>query len=460
MVAQIKACGEHRQGGKSPVSLNLRINNSDNGRLVVVFALALVSAIGQCVSVGAVSLFASAAIVGVATFSPLRICLLELYVCLPFFNTMTSSVGSTSLYYLLLGVFIVKILVSGKGILTAYRFLALILVILLTIYNFENPYLYLRWLLVALPFVMLAGTDLMRGELRNVVALYSISTAISTFFGYYLSERGLMALTESYVYSDSGNISRFGGLVGDPVMFSETLVFLVACNLVLLLTGRGGRTSLACTVFLAVPCAMTYSKSAIILLAALLLFAAIHVMTHHLLDRRAFLTGVAALSVIFVIAAAVWAWVMSNPQNDIVSGFMLRLNADDLLTGRSDLWDAYVAWFKEQGVFTWLFGTGFSEYNQAVFPYFGLLLNRCHNAYLETVLLFGAVGTTLLVIGLTAFLIKSVRLRTRLPFYLPIVILLCFGIVLHGHVESFYYFLWIIALSFPTLDKALDTSAD
>lgn len=409
--------------------------------------LAVLAAAAQCLSMGAVAIVASVGIAAIAVVSPLNVCLVELYVCLPFFNVMNHSVGSTSLYYLLTGVFILKCLVSGDVDHRRARILVAIGLVLVTIYNLDDLYGYVRWLLLVVPLVMTAGSEVVERELGPIVFWYSVSSVASALFGIYLSDHGLMELTTSYVYVEGGqNTMRFGGLVGDPVMFSETLVVLVACNLALLLAGRGTATNGLCALALSLVSVLSYSKTALALLAVLFVFSACYVISHQLLDRRRALAGILALCLLGAIGALAVLYVANNPNSDIVSTFQRRFDTGDLMTGRFDLWGRYWDWIERRGAVAVFGGVGFLSYDTVKFPFQGLMLMRCHNVYLETVLLFGVLEAIAVLVTLVFSVASAVRRGAGVLAFLPLATLLAFGFVLHGHTESFYYFLWILTL--------------
>lgn len=413
---------------------------------LLILATMVCAALAHCFSLGVAAIGFSAVAILIYLFLDVDQCLISLYVCLPFFNVMTIAVGTTSLYYLLVIIFIAKFVTSKRAGVGRNKIVLLLCVVLFTLGNIDDLSKYVRWILVFIPLVLTFNTTILSKNLVSLITWYSVSSILSACFGYYLSEHGLLALTSSYVYTEGGNLNRFGGLVGDPVMFSETLVLLFACNIVLMLKGEGAKWTGLIAIGLAVPCALSYSKSALLLIAALVLFSIAYLMTHQMLKRETILKGIFALCLIALAIIAVVICASSNQAGDLMSGLMRRFESNDLTTGRLALWSAYWSWLQSQDIFANLFGVGFLAYSETAFPYAGILLNRCHNVYLETWILFGGVGAVAAIGALSACVVKALMRKVELAYFIPLLILAVFGIVLHGHTESFYYFLWIIAL--------------
>ncbi|RXW92580.1 hypothetical protein, partial [Enterococcus faecium] len=104
-------------------------------------------------------------------------------------------------------------------------------------------------------------------RLPKIIKCINISTIISSMIGYVMLISGNSIYTNSYIYTETGNVTRFAGLVGDSVFYGQFTVIIIGLTLAMMLEKEiskifGYITCMILSIFVV----LTYSKTAIILL--------------------------------------------------------------------------------------------------------------------------------------------------------------------------------------------------
>lgn len=417
------------------------IGLSEGQRIGLAYLLLLLIGGLWLMGIPTAALCATIALLALAALSSAAFCGKLLFICLPFFNVMGAELGGTSLYYILIAVFIVKYFSSNGFFLEKARMLAILLIVALTIYNIVDAARYIRWIVLLLPFLLLFKTDLFRGILKECVYYLSISVLLSSIVGLVMMNQGSYLYTRGYVYTASRETTiRFAGLIGDAVVYGQLASLAIAANTVYLVRGEGRSGQLVASVLLVLFVLLTYSKTAILCVGICLFLTAL--MYLKLLVKRGILVrDLALICLISVVAIVSTNYLMSDSSLFSVDALSTRLDSSDLLTSRAQIWAGYFDLWRETGPILLFKGIGFEAYgNTTVYSFF----NHTHNIYIEAVTCFGVIESIALFAFVVSCMVKS---RDKgFPSYIPTLVLLASGMVLHGFLEFPFFFEWLIAL--------------
>lgn len=202
-----------------------------------------------------------------------------LFVCFPFFNVMGKELGGTSLYYLLILIAVAKMFVSGRVDRPVNRLVTYLLIIALTIYNASAGQLYLKWLIHLLVPFLLLGSQNLRDWLPKYIWFLTISFLVADIAGFLMVRSGIYLYTGGEVWTAGELTTRYAGLVGDPVFFSQVSAVIVAANSFLVYKHRALRLTVPMSGLLVFFALLAYSKAgmlciAIVLVADLIAFIA------------------------------------------------------------------------------------------------------------------------------------------------------------------------------------------
>ncbi|WP_369675995.1 hypothetical protein, partial [Enterococcus faecium] len=99
-------------------------------------------------------------------------------------------------------------------------------------------------------------------RLPQIIKCINISTIISSMIGYVMLISGNSIYTNSYIYTETGNVTRFAGLVGDSVFYGQFTVIIIGLTLAMMLEKEiskifGYITCMILSIFVV----LTYSKT-------------------------------------------------------------------------------------------------------------------------------------------------------------------------------------------------------
>lgn len=419
-----------------------------NQKLIVTIEIVLLLLLGisHILSLSSVNVIISMIILFLFIISNLRTNVVLLFTAMPFFNLFTSNIGSTSLFYLYVIVFLLKYIFANKYHFNKQKILVFTLLILVRIPSGDFVYL-TKWALLLSVLVFTYNEDFFMEQSNKIVRYLSISFVLSSLFGYYMLQNGLSIYTNSYIYISSElTVTRFAGLVGDSVFYSQFAALLIAANLVINYYNNSDRlfryiivAILTCFIIL------TYSKTGLILALASIVIYLIALVYNNIKTRKKIISTL--LIIVVAISSMIVGvnYVLEHTNNLIISNYINRFSASDLLTGRKEVYDHYIN-LLEHNWGTPLFSMPQDEY-LSIFTTNGInKLNRAHNIYLETVCAFG-IFTSIILFGWIFIKVLQVLKSKKQKFcVLPILIMLASGFTLHGHFEFHYYFILSIAL--------------
>lgn len=419
-----------------------------NQKLIVTIEIVLLLLLGisHILSLSSVNVIISMIILFLFIISNLRTNVVLLFTAMPFFNLFTSNIGSTSLFYLYVIVFLLKYIFANKYHFNKQKILVFTLLILVRIPSGDFVYL-TKWALLLSVLVFTYNEDFFMEQSNKIVRYLSISFVLSSLFGYYMLQNGLSIYTNSYIYISSElTVTRFAGLVGDSVFYSQFAALLIAANLVINYYNNSDRlfryiivAILTCFIIL------TYSKTGLILALASIVIYLIALVYNNIKTRKKIISTL--LIIVVAISSMIVGvnYVLEHTNNLIISNYINRFSASDLLTGRKEVYDHYINLLEHN------WGTPFFSMPQdeylSIFTTNGInKLNRAHNIYLETVCAFG-IFTSIILFGWIFIKVLQVLKSKKQKFcVLPMLIMLASGFTLHGHFEFHYYFILSIAL--------------
>ena len=375
-----------------------------------------------------------------------------LFICLAFFNVMNANVQSTSLFYLLCGIVVVRYLFQEQERHYFAQKLVLICVIfLVTAYNLLYPLRYVRWFILLLTCILLYGEGIVTGRIVDIITLFSLAQIIASIWGYVMLKNGMAINTNADKFF-SGNYSylRFAGLIGDSVLYGGFLVVLIALNLSLLLANKSNPwLRILLVTAMAIMGSLTYSKmfyGGLVIEMVLIIWFWLY---REKGSVKAFFATTVAVAAI-AIGCSLW---LVNGTGEAASIMRERMSSDDLSTGRLTAWAYYInRWMSD---WTIIFkGIGFVEYaTRRKFAGYSHSVMYAHNILVESVTAFGFLETVAILLGMTFALKKFLRQRVGLYWLIPAFMLfVVFGMISHGNFESDYYFFVLLVVTIPGVD--------
>ena len=412
----------------------------------VSMGLCYVLLIGICVgwllSFGSVSFLLTLGIVAIAVVGSSETCCRLLFACLPFFNVMGADLGGTSMFYLLVLLYVLKATLDGSVAHARERYVALMLVFVFTVYNIGAGLTYAKCLIqLAVPLFVL-GTARLKENFPAYVRLLTISLMISGFMGLMMMDRGIYLYTFGTVNTGVDVTTRFSGLVGDAVVFGQVVALVVGANAYLMHAGKSYRGAFLITLVLVFFAFLTYSKGALVCLGIVGVIALFGFVRKAALDGlpvRYLIAAVLALAAAYLLAT----YMLSGSSLFSADALATRLDSSDLLTARRDIWNAYFKLWDSTGLPMLFKGIGFDTYLSTTV--YGRWHN-CHNLYIEAVTLFGWIMAIAMAVALAAHFANMKRKGAGLFAFMPCILLLASGLILHGFLDFPFFYEWTVAL--------------
>lgn len=409
-------------------------------------AMSYVLLVSVCLSwlrgLSTAALGSSLLVVLVSALAPAETSVCLLFACFPFFNVMGVELGGVSLYYLLILIAVAKAFISGMEDHPGARWTAYLLIVLMTFYNVFAGQAYLRWLLHLLVPVLLVGSTWFKHHFPRCIWYLTVSFLIADIAGFMMMNAGIYLYTSGEVWTAGELTTRYSGLIGDPVFFGQFSAVLIAVNSFLVYLRRARRFTVPISVVLAFFTLLAYSKAGILSLAIVGVFILVAFVV------KTVRGGIPLKSLVIAIIAVLVAYfgamaLLSGSTVFSIDALNTRLNSGDMLTGRTQIWQGYVSLWNDEGVFIIFKGIGFDAYsNTFVWSSF----NKCHNLYIEAVTLFGFIQAILMFAILAAHLFRRAKTGAGIMSFLPCIVLLATGFVLHGFTDTPFFYEWTIAL--------------
>lgn len=421
------------------------MNRPISPRLVIVCAaylLLVATGFAWVNSKGTIAIACTALIILMSIFSSSEICCRLLFICMPFFNIMGVDLGGTSLYYIIVLLFIVKAIADGTCENAGRRVMLFFVVIVATLYNFSSGLLYIKWLIhLTVPFALL-GTQRFRRYLPEYIRYWTLSLVLSSFIGLIMLNSGTYLYMFGSVRTGMEVVTRFSGLVGDAVVYGQLVSVALAANAFLSFSGKGYRLLVPACIALVYFSLLTYSKGALVCLA-LVGLSAVVLFTREALKNRLPLRHISIFILTIAVASAASKYLAEGGTAFSLDALLTRLDSSDLLTSRGDIWSAYIRYWGTVGPAMALRGIGFDTYISTTV--FGRWHN-CHSVYIEAVTLFGFLGAIVIAALLFGYFQSKRRQGARAVSYLPAAIMLASGVILHGFIDMPFFYVWTVAL--------------
>lgn len=438
---------------------NRILNTKVAGQDVVVsavYGLIVLAGLFWTISAGTLAFLCTVAILGIALVSSSETCCRLMFICLPFFNIMGMDLGGTSSFYILVVVFAVKSLLDGTVDSAGRRLAAYAVVVALTSYNITAGVSYLGWLIHLLPLVLLLGTDRLRQHLPTYVKYLTVSTILSSVIAQAMMSTGVYLYTFGSVRTGVEATTRFTGLVGDAVVYGQFVSVIIAANAYLAFAGRGYHLLAPFCVILVFFAFLTYSKGALVSLVLVGVFV-LAAFSKRMIERQ-FPVKYAIFVLVAVVTAILGAGFMISGESAFsLDALLTRLDSSDLLTARRQIWDGYFSLWGQTGLPMVFKGIGFDTYTATTI--YGRWHN-CHNIYIEAVTLFGFIGALAIAIALAYYLLSRVRRGAKAMSYLPCLVLLATGVILHGFLDFPFFYIWTLALGCVDYDATCRRNVD
>lgn len=432
------------------INTSKEIYNISKIKLIFMLAylLIIINLVGHCLYFEKLNLIISIIIVIIPGFLKLTYIYEYIYMCLPFFNVLNKSVGDTSLFYIIILIYILKYFINkGEKYKLKSKLLILMGVTILTFYNINTGSKYISWLILLIPLILSYKEEKLFEKIKNIILLYSFSMILSSVCGYYMLINNLSIYTGSYIWNDGEIYFRFSGLIGDSNVYSQCILIIIASLLIIYEMNKEKIVFVMIFLLFAFGL-LTYSKMNIIMMLVIFIYYSIHKSYKYIKDKNKTINFIVfMLTICILISIGIYIF-MKNIDSKIISSYIVRFNAKDLLTGRMYVYDRFISMWKEDYLKTLVAGIGFSKY---IVPYRlseALTIIYSHNIYIETISLFGVLGMYIIFIFLFYRISRFFKYKKDKIFLLPLLILLITGLALHGHLEFNYYFNVILAITF------------
>ncbi|WP_352405040.1 O-antigen ligase family protein [Sporanaerobacter acetigenes] len=427
----------------------IRINlNNKKSLFLIVFSLLFALGISQIISISLGNLLFTILIGLVFVSVKIDQAFVLIFSLLPFFNFFTVQIGSTSLFYIFVIVFMFKYIVYKKYKISKIKVLILTILLVDRIFSFDFLELSKWWVLFSF-LVISYNEDFANKNLKNVVKYLTYSYILASAFGYYMHINGLSIYTNSYVYSkEFGATTRFAGLVGDSVFYGQFSAVIISANLVLGFFEKNKRSiiKMYCSVILiTLFTLLSYSKTGILLCVACILGYAICLIIKNSKSRKTIIKSLLIIFVLIVGFILLIRYIVANADNAMISNYITRFTAADLFTGRNEIAEHYIDLIQSNYKHIFVSMTQ-KDYFSPFSPNGITMINRSHNIYIETICCFGLIPTIIIMLWFLKRIFYVFKAKKELIILMPLVVMILTGFVLHGHFESQYYFLISLSL--------------
>jgi O-antigen ligase len=188
---------------------------------------------------------------------------------------------------------------------------------------------------------------------------------------------------------------------------------------------------------------LAYSKAGLFSLAVIAVFAVVAFFYKTIRKGLPVRNLVMLILAIFLIYFGVQYLLSGSSSLFSIDAMVTRLDTSDPLTSRTQIWQGYLSLWQSIGTPMVFKGIGFDTYAST---YVWGSFNKCHNLYIETVTLFGVLGAVLIFAALGCYMAKRARGGATFMAFLPCIVLLATGLVLHGFLDFPFFYEWTVAL--------------
>ncbi len=436
----------------------IRIPKLDQSRKIkYVFFLLCLLCISQYFGISPLNLLLTVAIIAVCCLADLDDLFVIMYMTLPFFNLISYRIGTYSMHYLIIGIFIVKYLLSSK--VSVFKLITFLLLFIMRI--FANDFVLLvSWSLLILPLILTIDDDIWMRNGRKILFWLNLSMLLSCITGYIMMIMEKSIYTNSYLYISGVRTVRFAGLTGDSNVFGETCALIICMNLIYCFFNKdkSKKFYVITSLLLVVASLLSYSKTTLICITVVfVIFLILYAKTNATDRLRLVKVMVGGFILVMLISVCVLTLAHYSGNSTVVLGYIDRFTREDLTTGRLDIWKVYLGELTSspQKLFLPLTSEELSTpiWNPSTASYVAYV----HNLYLETIAVFGWSAAFLIFIWVGSRIYRYFALHNKLILAIPVLLILIMGIGSHGNLEYQFYLQFALALSFlnPMMESAL-----
>lgn len=412
---------------------------------VELFLLSLLG-VSQVLSLSFINIFIFALICILFIISNIETTVLMLFIALPFFNLLNANVGSTSLFYIYIIIFIFKYFKYKNFKISKTKISVLFLLLFIRVFS-NNIELLIKWFLLITVLVLCYKEDFLNFQLKKIVNYFSLSFIISSLFGYYMLISGMSIYTSAYVYTaEVGSTTRFAGLVGDSVFYGQVASFLISSCFVVSYYSTKNKLRYLMILIIFSFVILTYSKTGMIISLLSFVLYVLALIIKNSKNKKNIIKSVILLLFSVISLLLIINYIIKNNNSLVIKNYITRFTASDLLTGRGEVASHYLKLLKKSWKTPFL-AMPQDEYFKPFSTNGVNVINRSHNIYIETVCTFGLMASLLIIIWIVKRIISSMK-KNDWICSLPIMVIIASGFSLHGHFESHYYFIVCISLAF------------
>lgn len=376
-----------------------------------------------------------------------------LFIAMPFFNLFSYKMGTTSMFYFLIIIYICRYL-RRRHFRIKREKLAVFLVCCIFTISIRNAEVWLKWVLRFGLMVLLFNDKDMNHGLEETAKYTSVSAIISSMVGYLMLVNDRSIYNRSYVYIEGvGSNTRFAGLIGDSVFYGQFIAVLIAVNLLFAYQDpKYKRFTYVSSAIMTAFALLSISKTAIILIVIEVTAYVLLLIARNSKSRKTVIWSVILVFGAFCAIVLLYWYVMTHTDNILIQGFLTRFASGDLWTGRTSIARTYLEWLGEDWRY-WLSGMSYGQYTQGI-KNGSLLITRAHNIFIESACVFGVIPSIVIIMSLVVYFCRQhARHHTPVIAYLPLAVLIASGLALHGHYEWHYYFL--CSMSFACIHSSV-----
>lgn len=375
--------------------------------------------------------------------------LITLYICLPFFNIINFTPGTTSFFYVLLVIFILKnFIFNWKKIVNSNSWIVYIIMILLSIYNlFDiNSIIstYIPWIFMFLFYIV--ALNIKKVDIKKITFNYTFSYLIASGLAKFALDKNFMQFFPQnlgYVYNE-GNINfRFVGLMGENNAFAQVSLILIALLIALFFQATQKKEKIMCVfliISLIIFSLLTISKMFILGLIVIVLCVFINTLINLFMKKKLNILYSCITILILSIISGIFLVNLKNIiQLEFIQDYLVRFSAKDLSTGRLDVYKHFLE-ILIQNPLNILFGMGFKTYNIPWTLNTGMTGMHAHNLILEYICLFGVISFIIVLIYFCNMVSIGMKKSKNIISFIPFFTLIITGLAFHGIQTNYFYF--------------------
>lgn len=432
---------------------------SGQANRMIAFLLLCSLCLGQYFGITPVNLGFTALLVGLACLVPLNDLFVIMYATLPLYNIINYRVGTYTMHYLIVGLFILKFLYYQK--VPVQKLLIFLALFIIRIFAADFVLL-VSWSLLIMPLILTLDSKIWGDNIKDVVFWMNTGMLLSCLVGYIMMVTQKTIYTTAYLYISGERTVRFAGLTGDSVSFGQTCALVIGINLVFCFYSKERKKFyVLSSIILALAALLSISKMTLTCLVLVCMTFLVMWAKTHAVTKKQVLCIVLITGVGLILLANCTLFLMNyRGSSSLILGYIDRFTRDDLSTGRFSIWGVYleILLSKLRYLFVPLTSEMLSApiWNPSTSSYVGFV----HNLYLETIAVFGWCAAILIFVWLIRRLYTHFSRGRSLMLAIPVFVVLFMGIGSHGNFEYQFYLQFALALSFlnPEVGRALKGS--